>query len=179
MEIPNANKYNIVGEKESQPTLAERTFLAKKEARPVVEAEIEDEKSAALINDFINGRIGLQEFNANDLTKSGKIRPGEIELVNLEEMQTFLRDLFHDDAIANELTEHEKEHLDKIVEMGWSARLLFRFFIDDEGSLSGRPGVSPNIPEVGNEDDIRNKLRSIIEAAQEPSDTDELSINNS
>ena len=178
MEIPNVNKYNNIGEKESRPTLAERTFLAKKEAMPLTEAEVEDEKSAVLINDFINSRINLQEFNANDLTRSGKIRSGEVELVSLDEMRTFLRDLFHDDAIANELTEHEKEHLDKIIEVGWSARLLFRFFIDESGSLSGRPGVSPNIPKVGNEDDIRNKLRSIIEAAQKPSDTDELSINN-
>lgn len=178
MEIPSVNKYNDISKKESRPSLAERTFLAKKEARPLTEAEAEDEKSVVLINDFINGRISLQEFNANDLTRAGKIRPGEVELMNLNEMRAFLRDLFHDDAIANELTEHEKEHLDKIIEIGWSARLLFRFFVDESGSLSGRPGVSPNIPEVGNEDDIRNKLRSIIEAAQEPSDTDERSINN-
>ncbi|MFH0755346.1 MAG: hypothetical protein V1910_01625 [bacterium] len=76
-------------------------------------------------------------------------------------MQIFLRNLFHDGVITNKLIKHKKEHLDKIIEIGCeSVRLLFRFFIDDNGSFSGQPGVKPNILEVGNNNDIRNKLKN-------------------
>ena len=181
MEIPNVNRYNNVAEselprEEKKPDLMERMFVAKREARPLAEVEAEDEKSATLLNDFIYGRIGLQEFTNNDSVRFGILKPGEIELADLDEMRAFLSRLFQDEALANELTGHEKEHLDKINEIGWPSRLVFRFFKDEDGGLSGRPGVMPDVPHVGDEQDIRSKLRFIIEAANDLSDTDSLAI---
>ncbi|MDO8241262.1 MAG: hypothetical protein Q7T51_04775 [Candidatus Moranbacteria bacterium] len=180
MEIPHVNMYDKPSkkdafvEKEDLQNLVARTLLAKKEARQLIEVEAEDKESAMSVNNFIHGRISLQEFNANDSTQFGILKPGEIELSGLDEMREFLADLLHNKELAQELVEHEREHFDKIMEIGWSAKLLFRFFRDNDGSLSGRPGVVPNIPRTGDENEIRNKLQSIIEAVHDASDMDVL-----
>jgi len=158
----------------SLASLEERERRAKQEARPLAEAEEEAKISARLVNDFLRGRITLQEFNEKGLQKTGELQPGELELSDLEEMLAYLEKSLKDSNLAKELTEHERRHYDVIAEVGWPARLLFRFFRDEKGKLFGRPGVEPNIPEEGDVDDIRKKLRQIIEAVDDPSDHDHL-----
>jgi len=185
MEIPNANTYDTfkdiedekvdIEEKESQLSLLERINLAIKDARPIMEANREDEKMALLVNDFISGQISLNEFNKINEIESEISKPGTVEFVSLEEMCHSLKELLGDEGIAEELTEHEREHFNKVVEVGWMAKILCRFFKDKNNEISLRPGILPDIPKIGNEDEIRNKLKTIIEAPSDQSDIDKMS----
>lgn len=153
-------------------SLEERKQRAMQEARPVADAEEKDKINARIINDFLQGRITLQEFQQKGSQEFGQLQPGELELSDLEEMLAFLENLLKDSKLAKELTEHEEKHYKVIAEVGWPAKLLFRFFRNEKGKLSGRPGVEPKIPKEGDVDEIRKKLRQIIEAVDDPSDHD-------
>lgn len=181
MEIQNFDAWETLNTDTSKlrdadrMNLKERIEKAKKEARSLAEAEKESLEIGHIINDFVHGKIGLQEFIQNE-KRSELLEPGEIEFTNLDEMRAFLADFLKDDALAQELTNHEKEHLDVIMKTGWPVRILFRFFRDEKGVLFGRPGVEPTIPEIGDEEDIREKLKRIIESPHDLSDTDTLAI---
>ena len=156
---------------EEMLSLKERLERAKRDAQPLIEVEAQDERIAQTINDFLSSRISLDEFLQD---YSEDLPPGTVEFVNLDEMRSCLVELLRDEALADELTHHEKEHWEQVQEFGWQAKLLFRFFRDEQNALSGRPGVQPKIPRTGDEDEIRRKLKLIIEAAHDPSDTDTL-----
>lgn len=180
MDIPHVDKYkqSVSLEKDESKKLDNRNFeisRARERARPLEEAEEEEVKEAALMNSFIYGHTSLKEFHSkySAIRKPGELKQGEVMLSNFEEMEDVLYDFMgQTNETAKELTEHEKEHYDRVKELGWSARLLFRFFISKDGIVSGRAGIDLSIPEKGDDEDIRLKLKTIIEAPEDLSDTD-------
>jgi len=185
MEIPNASAYencenlendNNLKENERELNLVDRINLAIKDARPLDEADEEDKKTASLINDFISGRINLNEFNKRNEKEVDVFKLGTVELASLEELSDCLMKIFGDEEVVKELTDHEREHFNKVIEFGWMAKILCRFFKDENNSISLRPGILPDIPKGGNEKEIRDKLKLIIEAPNDQSDTDEIAI---
>ncbi len=182
MEIPNVNTYEEMGglisknnDEYLKKNLIERKRIAINGARAIDEINDKDEEDAKNMNDFIYGRIDLAQFNEKDTRKENFLfENGELGLRDIEEMFHFLNDLLKDSELANELASHEKEHLDKIIAVGWSAKIVFRFFINKNGMLSGRPGVIPIIPKNEEEKSIRKKLKAIINVADELSDMDNL-----
>jgi hypothetical protein len=162
-------------ENEEGENLTERMRQAIIDAQSLEDADKHDREMALVINDFISGRIGLDEFSEINEAENDISRPGTVEFSNLEEMCDSLGELLGDEEIARELTDHERCHFDKVIEVGWMARILCRFFKDESNDISLRPGILPDIPKSGNEEEIRNKLRSIIEAPHDQSDMDEMS----
>lgn len=161
----------------TEMTLKERAEMAMDQARPLFDAESDDAFAAKIVSDFISGRIKLAEFlDKYDSLRSDGLEPGELEFSSLREMHDFLKELLGDEEVARDLADHEKSHLAVIKKAGWKYKILFRFFRNDAGDLCGRPAVAPTIPESGDEDDIRSKLKMIIEAPDDMSDTDRMSV---
>jgi|GEM_PF-5989582 len=154
-------------------SLAERKIIAMKNARVLEDVEAEHVEKGSVLRDFINGTISLKELREGLIEdKKANEESGELELGNVEEMLAFLADLFHNESLAKELTDHEKSHLDELRSRGLDGYLVFRFFKDQDGNMLGRPGVRLTIPESGDENEIRANLKSVVEAPEELSDTD-------
>lgn len=151
-------------------SLSVRYERARDTAQSLEHSEKQDEAEADLINDFLSGKISLAEYHASDSTQRSS--DGVLELQDLSELKSFLDQLLNDESLAQELYEHESEHHAEITAVGWKAKIIFRFFEDFNGDLSGRPGIDLEIPKVGDEIEIRRILRSILEAPEEQSDLD-------
>jgi len=136
-------------------------------------SEQEDNEQAKLVRDFMQGKISLSEFSSSLAKRSDEPGPGELVLKDLDELFHLVQSIW-DTELAEEHFEHERQHLELIDEAGWSSQLLFRFFVDEKGIMSGRPSVVPNIPEEGNENKIREKLKQVLQAPEDPSDTDKI-----
>jgi len=157
-------------EQKKWESLPVRYEQARDTAQALEYSEVQDEAEADLINNFLSGKISLAEYHAADSTK--RSIEGVLELQNLHELKSFLDQLLNDESLAQELYEHEAEHYAEITAVGWKAKIIYRFFKDDNGRISGRPGIELEIPKVGYEDEIRRILRSILEAPEEQSDLD-------
>lgn len=171
IENPLDNKdSNFTPDKLSIP---ERKIIAMNNAQILEDAEADYGEQGGALRDFINGSISLKELREVLIEdKKHNEESGELELSNVEEMLAFLTDLFHDERLAKELTDHEKSHLDELRSRGLDGHLVFRFFKDQDGNMLGRPGVRLTIPETGDEDEIRANLKSVVEAPDDLSDTD-------
>lgn len=157
-------------EQKTLERLSVRYERARDTAQSLEYAEKQDEAEADLINDFLSGRISLEKYHATDSIQ--RSTDGVLELKNLNELKFFLDQLLNDESLAQELYEHEAEHYAEIIAVGWKAKILFRFFRDNKGKISGRPGIDLEVPKAGDENEIRRILRAILEAPEDQSDLD-------
>lgn len=157
--------------KEDELTLKERAEDAMDQARPLFEAESDDAFAAKIASDFISGRTSLAVFlDKYDSLRSDDLEPGELELASLAELEEFLADFFGDKELAHEFVDNEKARLAAINQAGWKYKILFRFFRNEAGGLCGRPAVAPDVPESGDEDEIRKNLKLIMNPSSDADD---------
>lgn len=141
------------------------------EASPLEEVEVRDEAEAELLNAFIRGDLSLADYHAQD-ARAEMLYRGEMLLSNTDELFEALMLYTHNEGLAREHTDHEVDHVREAVGLGFpEPKILIRFF-DDQGKKSFRPAVRLVLPKEGDEDLIRQHVRTIIEAPEEMSDLD-------
>jgi hypothetical protein len=135
------------------------------------EVERNDEKEAALLNEFISGKISLLEYHARS-THNDEPAAGEVVVPSMETLLESLKNLLHDEELCRELVDHEADHFNEAIRLGFpDTKILLRFFREN-GELSVRAAIALMLPKIGDEDLIRRHLRVIIEAPAELSDID-------
>jgi hypothetical protein len=150
---------------------------AKENAKPLTEAEIQDEQESKLLSNFINGKISLKEYHEQD-TRGQNLTSGEIELPSIPALLKAITYLIGDEELAQELVDHETDHYNEALRLGFvRSKIVLRFFTED-GDLSFRPGIVLALPDSGDEEQIRQHLKIIIEAPQELSDLDQKQISD-
>ncbi len=125
------------------------------------------------LNAFMNGGP-LEEYRK---LERATVVPGNVRIPNFEILYTIIHAIEKDDDSTRELVEHERDHYREAERLGIPAIILLRFFKQSDGRKSFRAAIDIHIPEhVDDEEAFREKLRTIIEAPDELSDTDQESI---
>jgi hypothetical protein len=156
------------------PALLEEIKKAELDSRPVEEADKEDLEEARAMRDFLNDKINLKEY-LQICPNRRALRLGEVYVPGYGSLNKALLYLLKDKKLADEITEHEKSHLEEALRLGFAdSKLMLRFFRENE-EISFRASMRLMIPEEGDEEEIRKRLRIIIEAPQILSDLDTLS----
>lgn len=104
-----------------------RLKKAEAEATPLREAELRDEAENEVLNQFIHGDLSLADYHLQDPRKE-MIYPGEVFVSNPEELFEALKMLTGNDRVAREFTDHEADHYNEAVRLGFPPpRFMIRF----------------------------------------------------
>lgn len=136
-----------------------------------------DRQENEVFEGFLSGRLSLKEYHKQD-PRGETLYPNEVEVATIESLREALGILVRAE-VADELVAHEADHYQVAIEAGFSdTRILIRFY-EEGGQVGFRPGVFIILPKQGNEQEIREKLRAIIEAPDELSDLDRAQLGRS
>ena len=169
------NKFEELNEKED---LKEKIRLTMQNAISLEEAEKRTNEEDSLLSSFINKQISLREYKEKEAEHNLLQEAGVIKVSSLSEMYNAIYATIGNEEIARELVEHERSHCKEIEALGFGFELLLRFFKNENNIISFRPSISVDIPEDGNEDQIREKLKIIIGAPIYISDSDERKLSS-
>lgn len=150
--------------------------VAMEQALDLKEAEKIEERRGKILFAFLRGELDLTTSNEQD-KEIAREENNIVYFPNLEALQATLMRLLGDEEEARELYLHEEKHFKKARELDFpELAYVLRFFKQGEKRWF-RPGIEFKLPEDRDEDLVRTQIYKILEAVDDPSDTDQQTLN--
>lgn len=133
--------------------------------KEVLEAE---EKQDKILREFVEGN-SLENFNKQPDIE----QPGKVDFSNLNILSEVMHKLEFDEDLIEKTIAHEGAHAKEIERLGLVPKFSMRFFNTEKNRRRCIPATSFDLPEQGNEEELRKALKIILEAPLDLSDRDQ------
>lgn len=107
------------------------------------------------------------------LKEEEKPMKGVVDIPSAEVLRLVMLQILGDAKLAQEQADHEREHYDSAIQHGLNPKFIIRFLKNKNSSTDIIPGVSFKLPEIGDEEEMRQAIINITTQVSELSLSDE------